>query len=220
LLAIYNLLHYQFALEVKRKAALGGLALYLCGSGFIAYLCFSLHRNQLTPLVWSALFWLIVLFTAISAIAKSFVGEKRGLDVYLYALASPQQIIIAKMIYNFCLSAALGIGALFLFFLLLGNPITSSFPFFLGLLLTCLGLATSLTLLAAIAARADHASILMPVLGFPITISLLLLAIKITKNCIDGLGFESCQDELLTLVAINCMAGATGYVLFPYIWRS
>ena len=28
-------------------------------------------------------------------------------------------------------------------------------------------------------------------------------AIRATKNCIDGLGFDACQDEVITLASIN-----------------
>jgi len=51
-------------------------------------------------------------------------------------------------------------------------------------------------------------------------ISILLVAIKISKNCIDGLGWDASWDELLTLAAINCLVSAMSYLLFPYIWRS
>jgi heme exporter protein B len=60
----------------------------------------------------------------------------------------------------------------------------------------------------------------MAVLSFPIIIALLLMAIKITKNALDGLARSFSQDELLNLLAINCILVALAYLLFPYIWRS
>ena len=56
--------------------------------------------------------------------------------------------------------------------------------------------------------------------GFPIIIALLLMAIKVTKNALDGLEREASLDELLNLFAINCILTALAYILFPYIWRS
>jgi heme exporter protein B len=47
-----------------------------------------------------------------------------------------------------------------------------------------------------------------------------LMAIKVTKNCIDGLGWDASWDEILTLLSINCLVAAVSYLLFPYIWRS
>ena len=60
----------------------------------------------------------------------------------------------------------------------------------------------------------------MAVLSFPVVISILLLVIKITKNCIDGLDRSVSYDEMITLLAINCLVTAMSYLLFPYIWRS
>ena len=77
-----------------------------------------------------------------------------------------------------------------------------------------------MSLLSAIAAKTNNGSMVMAILSFPIIIGILLMAIKITKNCIDGLDRSVSSDELLLLVAINLMASAFSYLLFPYIWRS
>jgi heme exporter protein B len=46
------------------------------------------------------------------------------------------------------------------------------------------------------------------------------MSIKITKNALDGLAAIESRDELLNLLAINCIMTALAYLLFPYIWRS
>ncbi len=61
---------------------------------------------------------------------------------------------------------------------------------------------------------------MMAVLSFPVIIALLLMVIKITKNALDGLARSESHDELLNLLAINCIMVALAYLLFPYIWRS
>ena len=60
----------------------------------------------------------------------------------------------------------------------------------------------------------------MAVLSFPVVIGILLMAVKITKNALDGLDRYASYDELLNLLAINCIMTALAYLLFPYIWRS
>ena len=210
----------DFVLELRRKSVISGLALYLFSTVFICYLTFSLRQNLITPLVWSALFWITILFTAINTIAKSFIGERRGRDIYYYSIASSQTIIISKMIYNFFLCSLLSTAGFLLFLLFLGNPVFDIPLFLLVILLASLGFATSLTLLSGIAAKANNSHILMTVLSFPVVISILLLVIKITKNCIDNLDRSVSWDEILTLAAINCLVAATSYLLFPYIWRS
>jgi heme exporter protein B len=217
---LLTLLKKEFTLELRRKSVISGLGLYLFSTAFICYLTFSLKQNQITPLVWSALFWITILFTVINTIAKSFIGEKRGRDIYYYTIANPEIIILSKIIYNFFLTLLLSLIGLALFITLLKNPLTDMGLFVLLIVLASLGFAASLTLLSGISAKANNSHILMAVLSFPIVISILLIVIKVTKNCIDGLDRSVSTNDLLTLLAINCLVAATSYLLFPYIWRN
>jgi heme exporter protein B len=217
---LYSLLHKDIALELRRKSVIAGLALYLFSTVFICYLTFNLRQNLITPLVWSALFWITILFTSINTIAKSFIGERKGRDIYFYSIASPQAIIISKIVYNFFLCFLLSNTGFIFFLLFLGNPVFDIPLFLLVIVLASLGFAASLTLLSGIAAKANNSHVLMTILSFPVVISILLLVIKITKNCIDNLDRSASWDEILTLAAINCLVAAMSYLLFPYIWRS
>ncbi len=217
---IKELLKKEFTLELRRKSVFSGLALYLFSTVFIYYLTFNLRQNLISPLVWSALFWVTILFSSINTIAKSFIGEKRGQELYFYSLVSPESIVLSKLIYNFLLCLVLAMTGLGLFVLFLSNPVETIWPFMLTIVLTSWGFAASLTLLSGIASKANNSHIVMTVLSFPIVISILLLSVKITKNCIDGLGASTNYDELLTMVAINCLVTAASYLLFPYIWRT
>lgn len=217
---IATLFKKEFTLELRRKSVISGLALYLFSTAFICYLTFNLRQNLVNPLVWSALFWITILFTAVNSVAKSFIGEKKGRDIYYYSIANPASIILSKILYNFLLCTLLSATGYILFVLFLGNPIHDQGVFATLVLLTSLGFASSLTLLSSIAAKANNSTILMAVLSFPVVISILLMAIKVTKNCIDGLGWDASWDEMLTLLSINCLVAAVSYLLFPYIWRS
>jgi heme exporter protein B len=217
---IRSLLYKEIQLEVRRASVLSSLLLYLFSMVFICYLTFSLRQNLITPLVWSALFWITILFTVVNTVAKSFIAEKKGSNIYYYSIASPSSIILSKIIYNFLLCTFLSFSGLTVFFVLLGSPVVDLLLFGLVILLSALGFAGSLTLLSSIAAKANNSNILMAVLSFPVVISILLMAIKVTKNCIDGLDWYVSWDEIITLVAINCLVTALSYLLFPYIWRS
>jgi heme exporter protein B len=217
---IRELLKKELTLELRRKSVFSGLVLYLFSTVFIYYLTFNLRQNLISPLVWSALFWVTILFSSINTIAKSFIGEKRGQELYFYSLVSPESIVLSKLIYNFFLCLILALTGFGLFVLFLLNPIETLWTFIVTSLLTSWGFAASLTLLSGIASKANNSHIVMTVLSFPIVISILLLSIKITKNCIDGLEASTNYDELLTLLAINCLVTAASYLLFPYIWRT
>jgi heme exporter protein B len=210
----------EITLELRKKSAIAGLLLYLFSTSFIAYLTFRLRTDLVTPLVWSALFWIIVLFSSVNAIAKSFMGEQKGREIYYYSIAGPSAILISKLLYNLLFGAIMGFIGWILFYFLLGNPIFDLSIFAITILLVSFGFAASLTLLSAIASKANNNTVLMSVLSLPVVISILLMATKISRNCIDGLGWSASADELVILLAINCLVAATSYILFPYIWRS
>ena len=210
----------EFQLELRRKSVISGLGLYLFSIVFICYLTFSLRQNLITPLVWTAVFWITLLFTVINAVAKSFIGERKSRDIYYYSIASPASIILSKIIYNFLLCLLMSFTGLLLFNLFLGDPVADQFLFSVVVALASWGFAASLTLLSGIASKTTSSHILMAVLSFPVVISILLLAIQVTKNCLDGLDRSVSWDEILTLTAINCLVTAVSYLLFPYIWRS
>jgi len=118
------------------------------------------------------------------------------------------------------LSVALALMGYLLFSIFIDNPLQDKGLFMLTLLLSSFGFSACLSLISAIASKTNNSNILMAVLSFPVIIALLLMVIKITKNALDGLAFVESQDELLNLLAINCIMVALAYLLFPYIWRS
>jgi heme exporter protein B len=217
---IVPLLKKEFSLELRRKSVVAGLGLYLLSMVFISYLSFALRQNFITPLVWNALFWIIILFTAISTVAKSFIGEKRGLDIYLYSIASPTDVLISKIVYNFLLCLIMSFAAYFLFTLFLNDPVQDKIIFSSLLVLTSLGFSASLTMLSGLSAKANNSNILMTVLSFPVVISILLMAIQTTKNCMDGLDPSVSYDKLISLLAIDALVGAVSFLLFPFVWRN
>ncbi len=214
------LLRKEFVLELRRKSVISGIALYLLSLIFICYLTFSLRRNAINEATWSALFWLTILFSVINTVAKSFIGERKGVSIYYYSIASPQIIILSKIVYNTILCFLLSLAAYVLFQLFIDNPVEHHGLFLLTLVLTSIGFSGSLTLISGIASRANNSSVLMAVLSFPILIGILLMAIRITKNVLDGIDLAASYDELLNLLAINAILTTLAYMLFPYIWRS
>jgi heme exporter protein B len=217
---LLTLIRKEFQVEIRNGSAVAGLALYLVSTIFVCYLVFWINQNQLTPLTWSALYWIILMFTMISTAAKSFISERKGIFIYYYSIVSPQNIILSKIVYSTFLALILSIIGYALFILFLGNPIHDIGIFIGVVMLASFGFAASLSLLSAIASKADNGSVLMAILSFPIILSILFLAIRATRNCIDGLGLNASQDELITMASINCLIAAVSYLLFPYIWRS
>ncbi|RYC70354.1 MULTISPECIES: heme exporter protein CcmB [Spirosoma] len=214
------LMRKEFLLEWRQRYALNGMLLYIVGAVFVCYLSFNARRGQLTPIVWNTLFWIIQLFTAINAIAKSFVQERAGRQLYYYTLASPQQIILAKIGYNTALMGVLAVLGFCTYAFVLGSPIADIPLYLLTLALGAVGFSASLTLVSGIASKAENPATLMAVLSFPIILPLLLLLLKVSKNAMDGLDRSVSWSEVGTILAIDAIVLTLSWLLFPFLWRS
>jgi len=214
------LMRKEFLLEWRQRYALNGMLLYIVGAVFVCYLSFNARRGQLTPIVWNTLFWIILLFTAINAIAKSFVQERAGRQLYYYTLASPQQIILAKIGYNTALMLVLALLGFSVYAFVLGNPVKDVGMYLLTLVLGAVGFAASLTLVSGIASKAENPATLMAVLSFPIILPLLIMLLKLSKNALDGLDRSANWDEIGVLLAIDVIVLTLSWLLFPFLWRS
>jgi heme exporter protein B len=217
---ISGLLKKEITLELRQKYALNGILLYLIGTVFICYLSFNLQQTQLQPITWNALFWIILLFTAVHAVAKSFLHESPGLMTYYYTVASGQSIITAKIIYYSLLLVVLGLVGFIFYGMVLGNPVQNPLLFVLNIGLGSIGMATTLSLVSSIAAKAQNNQSLLAVLGLPLLIPVLLMCIKISKNALDGLDWSASYNELAVIGSIDGILCALAIILFPYIWRS
>lgn len=217
---IQILIAKDLVVEWRNRYAINGILLYLISTIFICYLSFNLQQNQLSIATWNALFWIIMLFTSINAVVKSFLQESSSRFTYYYAIASPEAIILSKIIYNSLLMILLG-GAGYLFYsLVLGNPVEDHGLFVLNLILASIGFSSSLTMISGIVSKAGQNTTLMAVLSFPIVLPLLLVVIRVSKNAINGISGEENLKHLLVLVSINVIVGTVSYLLFPYLWRS
>ena len=214
------LIRKEMLLEWRQRYALNGMLLYVVSTVLICYLSFGLRNESISPATWNALFWIILLFTAVNAVAKSFLQERAGRLLYYYTLASPQAVILSKIAYNAVLMSLIALVGYFVYALVLGNPVADR-PLFVGtILLGGVGFSSTLTLVSGIASKAGNNSVLMAILSFPVVLPMLLMLIKVSRIAMDGLDRSVIMDELNTLLALNAIVAALSYMLFPYLWRS
>jgi heme exporter protein B len=183
------------------------------------FVCF-LSFVSIEKLTWNALFWIIMLFASINAVAKSFLQESKGRHLYIYTLVSPTALILAKTIYNSLLMIGLTLIALLFYCLVFNFPAGGDLlMYIIATILGSLTFATIFTMVSAIASKAGNGGMLMAVLSFPIIIPALILLIKLAKNAVDGLDRSVSLDDIGMMLIVNVMVMAVSLLLFPYLWR-
>ena len=219
----WYLLKKEILLEWRSKYAFNGVLLYVVSTVFICYISFSLTPgftgSKGYPIVWNVLFWIIMLFASVNAIAKSFMQENKSRLLYYYTISSPQAIILSKTVYNILLMSLLSLLALLVYMLFFNNTIGDPFCYFLSVLLGSISFSTVFTMISAIASKAGNNGTLMAILSFPVIIPVILMLIRISKAAMDGLDRSLSYGNFGALLAINIIVITTSLLLFPYLWR-
>lgn len=213
---IANFLQKEVTIEWRQKFSFNGVLLYLVSTVFVCYLSFARVIDVQT---WNSLFWIIMLFAAINAVMKSFLQEREGRLLYYYTLLRPQSIINAKILYNALLMSILSLAGLLVFISFLGNPIQNLPLFLINMLLGVIGFSSVLSMVSAIASKAQNNFTLMAVLSFPLVLPLLLVIIKVSAAAVAGAGFSEQYPNLLVIILLAAITIVLSNILFPYIWK-
>lgn len=190
------------------------------------------HRVQ------AALLWLILLFSAMTGLSRTFVREveARTQDA-LRLTADPTPLLLGKALFNGTLFA--GVQALIvpLFVLMTGLPIRNIVLFLTIQILGNVGLTFASTLLAAIVAKAGGRNALFPVLALPILMPLLFALMAGTSAALlpdpllrDGRlipnalalresPWETGGPYVRLALAYAGMLGPAAVLLFDLIWN-
>lgn len=213
---IKHLVIKDITIEWRQKFALSSALLYVVSTVFITQLVF---RNNIDGGVWNALFWIIIVFSTVSTVSRSFVSEDKGRYFYYYTLTTPEALILGKMCYNMGLMIILNCVTAAVFAVFFGSFINNYTLFFSTLLLGSSALAALLTMTGAIAWKASGNFALVAVLSFPLALPVLLIVIKLTQFALTSFLWADALKFLLILLLLNFIIIVLAYILFPFIWK-
>jgi heme exporter protein B len=211
-----HLIKKEFILEFRQKSTLAGILVYIVATVFISALSF---KKIIHPTVWNALFWTIFMFISVNVSSKSFMQETKGKGLYNYLYYNPRTFILSKIIYNMLLMAVLSLLTFFFYSWFVGSMVQDMGMFLLALVFSSSAFSGILSLMSAIASKANNNISLMAILSFPVLMPLLLVSLKLSKHAIDGLAWSVSYKYLLILIMLNFVVVALATLLFNYLWK-
>ncbi|MBV8254007.1 MAG: heme exporter protein CcmB [Chitinophaga sp.] len=210
-----TLVKKDLLLEMRQQYAFYGVLLYIVSTVFVINLMMGKPEDKL----WNALFWVVQLFVAVNAVAKSFMQESKGRLLYFYSLVHPRYFIAAKLIYNIILMLVMSLIALGCSIMLLGNPVSKPTYFIGVVLLGGVSLSLLFTMLAAIAAQANHSAALMAIMGFPLILPVLMLLANISMPAFLTVYQPGLPKMFWLLGGMDFLVIALSMILFPFLWK-
>lgn len=213
--AVITLLGKEITLEWRQRHALAGILLYVFCTVYVVYV----SSQNIQPQQWNIFFWIIVLFSVVNALSRSFIQENSARQLYYYSLVPPSAVLLSKIIYNMLLIFILSILTAIILSFVAGSAIKDVYKFFTVLVLGSIGFSTTFTFIAAIAAKSKSGATLTAILGFPIVVPILLLLVKLSASALRLLQDTSIWKDVSMLLSINILVFGMAYLLFPFLWR-
>lgn len=171
------------------------------------------------PFLYSVLLWIILTFSALSGLARSFVKEEEAGTIDVLKLsARPQAVFLGKLFFNLTLLGALELIVVPSFILLMSYRI--NFPgFFVAMIVSGgLGLGAGTTIIAAMIARASARGALFSALSLPLLLPLMITGIRGCERAAIGMGSAG-WPEVRIAVAYFIIMITMSLLLFPLVWE-
>jgi heme exporter protein B len=219
---VLALIRKDMLIELRNKYVFGSVLLFSASTVMIIYfsLLYNGAINAIEASVWSILFWMVILFSAVNAVSNAFFRETEGQLMNYYFLFSPLVYITSKIIYNVIYTLLLSVVGSLVFFTVISNPVKMPGIFSLVIILGSVSYAILFTIMSAIAVKAKSNNTLVAVLGFPILIPMMIFITKVTAAALGSIEqAELVYKNLMLIAALDLMQITLAVILFPYIWR-
>lgn len=217
--ATIALFQKDFKSELRTRYALNALAMFIVTT--ISIILFALANESPSTEIAAGVFWIIIFFSAMSGMSRTFVSEEeRGTVLTLHLIAAPVVVYFGKLLFNLILLFIITVFTIILYVILIPNFLIKSLDiFFITMFLGTLGLSSTSTIIAAIIAKSNTKGTLYPVLSFPILLPLFMVLIRATKLSLEGENLNKALPDFQVMVSYFLVVTTISYLLFEYIWK-
>ena len=205
--------------EVKTRYALNAVMMFALTA--VAVIAFSSAGEKISNGIAASMLWIVLFFSAMTGLQKSFVSEEeRGTSLLLSLHAPSMAIYFGKLLFNIVLTLLLyGLATIAFFVFVNDVEIRSPFLFWISFLLGSLATASATTIIAAIIAKANTKAALFPVLSFPALLPLILSGVETTYQALSGVAFAEARNNFQIVGAYTIVVIAVSFMLFDFVWK-
>ncbi len=216
LLQLTKLIEKEFKLEFRKRVSLASVLLFLVSA---SYICYKVFIN-INGLAWISLFWIILLFASINLIQRTFNQNYVRRKWLYYSFYEPSTVYLSKFLYNLFFLVIIAFLLLFLMNTFFENFIKLPSLFVYGLILGTIGITGVMTFISSVVMHAENNGVLMSILAMPLTLPVILLAVKVHAVSFGLIQDTAVSGDLLLLGGIDLLIFGLGIMLFPNIWKA
>jgi heme exporter protein B len=214
------LLRKELRLEWRTREAVPAMALFSVTTFVVFH--FGLQRDTLEGALAAGVLWVTLLFAAMLGANRLFVADVEGgaLDGVLLAPIDRTALLIAKVAAFAAFLAIVELVAIPAFYLLLLGPAGGdAVPGLLAVLvLADAGIAVTGTLVAGLATRTRSRDLLVPLLGLPLLLPVIIGAARATTPLFDMAGAGGLPGRWMAVLGLyDLVFGLIAYAVFDFL---
>ncbi len=208
--------------EWRTRVALNALLLF--AFSVLVLVGYAVGPTRLTledrPVVNSVLLWIVLFFSAMTGLSRSFVNEEEtGTAAALRLSAPPASVFLGKLLANLALLAVVMAVVVPLFLALMSFGIAAPGLFLAVLALGGVGIAAASTFIAAIVSKTAAKGALFAVLATPLLLPPLVAAVTGTRIAATEPELAAGLDVVRLLFAYDGLMVTASFLLFDAVWR-
>jgi len=203
--------------ELRTKENLSAMVVFALIVLVIFNFAFELQGVDIT-VVGSGVLWVAFTFSGILGLGRSFAAEKDkgSLEGVLLSPVDRGAVFLGKAISNFIFITLME-GVTLPLFAILNNIALPWLPLLPYVMLGTLGFAAMGTLLSAVAASTKMREVMLPILLFPVSIPLLMAAVKLTIGALQARDFSEVALWFNLLILYDVLFLVVAFWVFEYV---
>ncbi len=212
---VWYMFRKELQCELRTRYVLGELVMFVLIT--LASVSMAIAGNVLSPAIAATLLWVIIFFSAMAGLARSFMQElEMGTLLTLRVYAGGQTVLAGKLLYNIMLLLLVTLVIIPLFILFFNLEIQLLREFLFVVFLGTVGLASVATLTTLMVTRVHARGSLFTVITFPVLLPHFLTAITATRQILTNItpGWR----ELFFLAGYDLSVIVATSLLFDFLW--
>jgi heme exporter protein B len=169
--------------------------------------------------VAAGVLWIAFLFAALLGMGRSMAIEKEEgcFDGLLVSPAPRESIFLGKLLANLAFTFGVELLILPVFVVLMQLQVGRAAPLVLSAFLGTLGIVTVGTLFSAMAVNTRGREAILPLLVMPVSVPVMIAAVKTTQAALTGAWDASATSWLLLTVGYDALFLMVALVTFPHL---
>jgi heme exporter protein B len=214
---VYAIVQKDLAAELRTKENLSAMMVFSLLVLVIFNFAFELQGVDITVL-GSGVLWVAFTFSGILGLGRSFAAEKDkgSLEGVLLSPVDRGAMFLGKAISNWLFITVMEAVTLPLF-AVLNNVAIPWFPLVPYIVMGTIGFAAMGTLLSAVASSTKMREVMLPILLFPVSIPLLMAAVKLTSGALQEREFADLSNWFNILMVYDVIFLVVAFWVFEYV---